>query len=402
VTVLTRRQLLQAGGIAAVGLALPRMPGALAQTATTAVGIAADPMGPGYWVLMSDGQVWSRGTAQGSAETFSGRAAAIAPFPTGGGFWRTRRNGRTTGQGTATLQTARIVNRQGRVVGVASTRRGDGLWRVTSQGQIVATGTATNLGAPRTDVPVTGIAAHPEAAGYWVLDRQGRVYAYGASKVLGTPVGPAAVDIAAHPSGGGYWVLQRNGRVTAFGAGAHHGNASLDAPAVGIAAAPDGAGYWVLANDGRVRAFGSAKDGLFTTSPPPTPELTTVGGIVVASDIGRRVRGLLVHAADDGFKLGGYGYRDHARQVQLRAQNCGPRYYDIYVKSSSMCSPPTAVPGRSLHEKGLAIDFHRKLSGGGIGSIAGTKAFDWLKKNAKTYGLYNLPSEPWHWSTKGG
>ena len=62
----------------------------------------------------------------------------------------------------------------------------------------------------------------------------------------------------------------------------------------------------------------------------------------------------------------------------------------------------TARPGSSMHERGLAIDFYRRLSGGGAGEIAGTRAFRWLSRNAKTYGLYNLPSEPWHWSTTGG
>jgi D-alanyl-D-alanine carboxypeptidase len=27
--------------------------------------------------------------------------------------------------------------------------------------------------------------------------------------------------------------------------------------------------------------------------------------------------------------------------------------------------------------------------------------FVWLAANAGTYGLKNLPSEPWHWSTNG-
>ena len=89
-------------------------------------------------------------------------------------------------------------------------------------------------------------------------------------------------------------------------------------------------------------------------------------------------------------------------QVQLRSQNCGVRYYDVFVKSSSECSPMTAVPGRSMHERGLAIDFYRKRADGSQAAIAGTRAFRWLDRHAHKYGLYNLPSEPWHWSTTGG
>ncbi|MGI9596067.1 MAG: M15 family metallopeptidase [Acidimicrobiales bacterium] len=65
---------------------------------------------------------------------------------------------------------------------------------------------------------------------------------------------------------------------------------------------------------------------------------------------------------------------------------------------SSQCRPPTARPGRSQHERGLAIDF--TYNGGSI-STRSNKGFKWLNANAATYGLKNLASEPWHWSTTG-
>jgi LAS superfamily LD-carboxypeptidase LdcB len=65
---------------------------------------------------------------------------------------------------------------------------------------------------------------------------------------------------------------------------------------------------------------------------------------------------------------------------------------------SSECSPPTARPGRSLHERGLAVDFNCR------GELVDSRAdpcFRWLDANAARFGLYNLPSEPWHWSVTG-
>jgi hypothetical protein len=50
-----------------------------------------------------------------------------------------------------------------------------------------------------------------------------------------------------------------------------------------------------------------------------------------------------------------------------------------------------------MHEKGLAIDF---TCGGGTIS-RGRACFGWLDGHATGYGLHNLPSEPWHWSTDG-
>lgn len=139
-------------------------------------------------------------------------------------------------------------------------------------------------------------------------------------------------------------------------------------------------------------------------APPPTPStstppLRTVQGITVHADIADDVDALLRAAAADGVSLSGWGYRSTQRQIELRIQNCGPTTYDIWVRSASTCSPPTAVPGRSLHEQGRAIDF---TSGGRVITSRSTPAFRWLAANASSFGLFNLPSEPWHWSTSGG
>ncbi len=103
----------------------------------------------------------------------------------------------------------------------------------------------------------------------------------------------------------------------------------------------------------------------------------------------------------DGVRLGGWGYRSTARQIELRRAHCGTTRYAIYEMPSSQCNPPTATPGSSMHEKGLAIDFYKRGANGAAISIAGTREFRWLKGNAARFGLYNLPTEPWHWSTNG-
>ena len=399
-TALTRRQLLQAGGLAAATMALPRVP-ALAATAP-ATAMAGDPLGRGFWVLQDNGAVLAKGTARvaGTVRRLR-RPAAIVALPRGGGFFTVAGNGRVVGNGAARLSLPRDNRRDSRIVRAAASPNGDGVWRVTAKGQVLAGGAVQRLGRPRNSARIAGMAGHPERLGYWVLDRRGRVFGFGAAKVLGPPAGPRAVGIAAHPSGDGYWVARADGRVAAYGASAHHGDARLDVPVVGIAAAADGGGYWLLGADGRTRAFGSARTGLAANDALTDPEVTSVGGIVVARSIARRMRGLLEHAADDGLSLGGWGYRPYQRQVELREANCGPRYYDVWIKSSSECSPMTARPGSSMHEVGLAVDFYRRTRDGRQAAIAGTRAFRWMARNAKTYGLYNLPSEPWHWSTNG-
>jgi LAS superfamily LD-carboxypeptidase LdcB len=122
------------------------------------------------------------------------------------------------------------------------------------------------------------------------------------------------------------------------------------------------------------------------------------GSITVAGSISGNVQALLNDAAADGVMLCGGGYRDPQEQIQLRMAHCGTSNYAIYEMPASQCSPPTAIPGTSMHEQGLAIDF--TCNGGGTVST-GDECWDWLQANAVGYGLYNLPSEPWHWSTNG-
>jgi peptidoglycan hydrolase CwlO-like protein len=122
------------------------------------------------------------------------------------------------------------------------------------------------------------------------------------------------------------------------------------------------------------------------------------GQITVAGDIRASVQRLVDDASADGVTMCGNGYRDPQDQINLRRAHCGSSNYAIYEAPSSSCSPPTAKPGSSLHEQGLAIDF----TCGGGGTVGyGDSCYDWLQGNAEEYGLYNLPSETWHWSVNG-
>jgi hypothetical protein len=128
----------------------------------------------------------------------------------------------------------------------------------------------------------------------------------------------------------------------------------------------------------------------------PAGNIVQVAGISggVDASIAGNVTALLAAAAEDEVPLSGSGYRDGARQIELRRQHCGSSHYAIYEMRSSQCSPPTARPGASQHERGLAIDFTNCSS-------RSSRCFAWLAANANRFGLFNLPSEPWHWSTNG-
>lgn len=138
--------------------------------------------------------------------------------------------------------------------------------------------------------------------------------------------------------------------------------------------------------------------GPVTISITGSGSIVTVRGIRIHESIAQNLANLLSAAESDGISLSGYGYRDSQRQIELRRQNCGTSNYAVYQMSPSACRPPTARPGQSNHERGLAVDF--TYNGSTIKSRS-SPAFQWLRANAARYGFYNLPSEPWHWSVNG-
>ncbi len=113
-------------------------------------------------------------------------------------------------------------------------------------------------------------------------------------------------------------------------------------------------------------------------------------GITVNVSIAANLNQMITDARAAGISLTGGGFRSYDGQVQARINNGCP---DIYNSPSSACSPPTAKPGTSNHGNGEAIDFSNTPSG--------SAKFNWLKANAARYGLFNLPSESWHWSVNG-
>lgn len=141
----------------------------------------------------------------------------------------------------------------------------------------------------------------------------------------------------------------------------------------------DGRESQPIATPGEVTPAGQGTGGI---------DLCNAAGITVHCSVAQNVRNMIAAAAADGVTLRGSGYRSSASQIYLRQQHCGTSHYAVYQMPSSQCRPPTATPGSSQHEVGLAIDFS-------------TYSFSWLKANASRFGFYNFPAEPWHWSTTG-
>jgi D-alanyl-D-alanine carboxypeptidase len=125
-------------------------------------------------------------------------------------------------------------------------------------------------------------------------------------------------------------------------------------------------------------------------------DTTQVYGITVNKTIAYPFQRMIDDAAKAGVPLSGGGFRTREQQIKLRVTNGCP---DIWTAPASSCRVPTAIPGRSLHEIGMAIDM---TYGGRTIPNHSSVAYQWLAANAGRYGFVNLPSEPWHWSITGG
>jgi hypothetical protein len=127
--------------------------------------------------------------------------------------------------------------------------------------------------------------------------------------------------------------------------------------------------------------------------PSPTGPIcvTEAAGFTVNCSIAGQTAALVAAAAADGLHFTGSAYRSHQRQIELRSINGCP---DVWTARPSSCRVPTAIPGNSMHEVGLAIDFANC-------GTRSTACYAWLARNAERFGFFNLPSEPWHWSVNG-
>ena len=195
------------------------------------VGMATTPSDGGYWMVATDGGIFSYGDAQ-----FYGSTGNIR------------------------------LNKP--IVGMASTADGKGYWMVASDGGIFSFGDAEfygSTGAIHLNKPIVGMASTPDGKGYWLVASDGGIFTFGDAAFYGSTgairLNQPIVGMASTPSGNGYWLVAADGGIFTFGDAPFFGstgNIRLNSPIVGMTPAPDGGGYWFTASDGGVFSFGDA------------------------------------------------------------------------------------------------------------------------------------------------
>ncbi len=216
------------------------------------VGMAATPDGGGYWLVASDGGIFSYGNAHFFGSTGSIRlnkpVVGMAATPDGGGYWLVASDGGIFSFGDAGFYgSTGSIHLNQPVVGMAATPSGHGYWLVAADGGIFAYGDAGfygSTGSIRLNKPIVAMIAGPSGAGYFLVASDGGVFSYGSAPFYGSLGGQAlkhpVVAAVANSSDTGYWFTDNVGLVTNFGAAQYYGSApaNLFRPIVGMADAP--------------------------------------------------------------------------------------------------------------------------------------------------------------------
>ncbi|HVM10398.1 MAG TPA: S8 family serine peptidase [Acidimicrobiales bacterium] len=227
----------------------------------------------GYWMVASDGGIFSFGDAPFLGSTGNIRLnspiVAMARTVTGRGYWLVAADGGIFNFGDAPfLGSAGNIPLKAPIVGMAPTATGQGYFLVARDGGIFAYGDARfagSTGSLRLNSPIVGMTATRTGRGYWLVASDGGIFSFGDAQFYGSTgdirLNSPIVGISRTPSGAGYWMVATDGGIFAFGDAAFHGstgNIRLNQPIIGMQPTCFGTGYWLIARDGGVFAFGAA------------------------------------------------------------------------------------------------------------------------------------------------
>ena len=238
----------------------------------------------GYWLVGSDGGIFTFGSAQFYGSTGSIKlqrpVVGISPTANKAGYWLVASDGgifafgnagyygSIPGVGLSPAGSGLPHSLNAPIVAMVPSSDGGGYFMVASDGGVFAFGDARFAGScPGIGgCSGTAVAVVPDASGngYWLITQAGNIYAFGDAPFYGAPgnQGSPVTSAVRTADGGGYWVLLADGAVYAYGDAASHGGpvGSVGGinPASAIFSDADGGGYWVATANGAVFAYGDA------------------------------------------------------------------------------------------------------------------------------------------------
>ncbi len=242
----------------------------------------------GYWMLGSDGKVYSFGDAAGHGDapvtgpTIGVVAVDVEPTPTGAGYWIVDSSGRVFTHGNAEAfgnVNSTLLAFGETVTSLSSTKTGKGYWIFTSKGRVLNFGDAAHLGdmsALKLNGPVLDSIPTPSGKGYYMVASDGGIFSFGDAvfhgSMGGIPLNAPVQSLVPDPDGKGYWLVASDGGVFAFEAifKGSMGDKRLNKPVTGMV--PYGNGYLMVAEDGGIFNFSDKPfSGSLGDKPPANP-----------------------------------------------------------------------------------------------------------------------------------
>ncbi|MGH9079401.1 MAG: fibronectin type III domain-containing protein, partial [Acidimicrobiales bacterium] len=207
---------------------LPFTSGCMSQLpAGSVVGSAALPDGTGYYEVDSAGDVAAFGgaTCHGAmtGTPLNRPIVGMAVDPATGGYWLVATDGGIFSFNAPFYGSTGAIRLNKPIVGMASTPSGGGYWMVASDGGVFTFGNNQVYGSTGNLVlnkPVVGMAADPATGGYWLVATDGGIFSFNAPFYGSTGairLNKPIVGMASTPSGGGYWMVASDGGVFTFG-----------------------------------------------------------------------------------------------------------------------------------------------------------------------------------------
>jgi hypothetical protein len=318
------------------------------------VGIAANPLRTGYYLVGADGAVYAfnapyhggvnnAGSGGGTALIPGNRIVGMAVDPANGGYDLVDNQGHIYGFGGApyfdVISWASPSNKQ--ITSISFSSSGNGFYALTNDGVVLSFGDVAGQGASTIVGAPVGIFREPGTNGFVLTTQSGCTYAYSGAQYYGGMCGKALngsiVGLTVTPDGKGYWLVGSDGGVFAFGDATYAGSVSYTPPVV---AAPDcskvpnshlDSGACVCNTGFNTTAFGCLAPTtpaevvpLTSTSTGVPPQKSTGGTLVCTDKNASPVNGICKCNS-------GYVYTDYGCEtVQVYCSNMGKIYNSVY------------------------------------------------------------------------
>ena len=323
--------------------------------------MTADPTG-GYWTTTWLGVV----TAHGGAPTFGSPAQSgiklakpivgMAATPDGQGYWLVATDGGVFSYGDAKFYgSTGAIHLNQPIVNMESTPDGLGYWLVASDGGVFTYGDAKfygSTGAIHLNKPIVGMSATTTGRGYWLVASDGGVFTYGDAKFYGSTgaihLNEPIAGIAPTADGTGYWLVAEDGGIFTFGDAAFSGTLGETGTVAGIVVDPSTGDYTL------VEVNGTAVVPTLTPVAATTPTASGLGSVPLApASIGAPTSMVL----DDEFNTGSLNTKLWSPTWFCQQQR-GKRHHHVVEqrlgRGQRVGPDPQRQPERGHADRGMA------------------------------------------------